>query len=181
MKIYFEGIDKNDSRGIDTIAMRNGLSKLRETILPENDLEIRIWVGFGKFGNDALIIKRSSGNWSAMSLKQMICYGENRGKINLSNPKSGWDTTWQKLADSGILTLPDSSKLKSRNYVIDGKSYVVETNFDYLYRTYEYSQPDEQKGNEAKQMVKIGQIIADEFGLESFSLKTGGCGKDEQL
>jgi hypothetical protein len=179
VKIYFEAIDENDSRGIDKIAERNGLSKLRETILPENDLEIRIWVGFGKYGNDALIIKRNLGNWSAVSLKQMICHAENRGKTNLQTPKSGWEATWQKLVEAGILTLPDSSKLKSRNYVIDGKSYVVETNSDYLYRTYEYSQPDDQKGIEATQIVKIGQIIVDEFGLESFSLKTGGCGKDE--
>ena len=109
----------------------------------------------------------------------MICHSENRGKINLSNPKSGWNATWQKLVDAGILVLPDSSKLKYEDGVMDGKSYVIETNSDYLYRTYQYGNPNYVKLKEAKQMVEIGQIIADEFGLESFSSETGGCGKNE--
>jgi len=179
VKIYFDGIDEKDNSGINKIVANDGLNKLSETVLPENDLEIRVWVGFGKYGNDGFILRKISGNWSAIVLKRMLCHLENKGKIELSEPKSGWEAVWQKLLDAGVLTLPDSSKLKSRNYVIDGKSFVVETNYNYLYRTYEYSQPDEQKGNEAKQMVKIGQIIAEEFGLESFSLETSGCKKDE--
>jgi len=179
VKLYFEGMENTKLPGLDKIAMQNGFSILRETVLPENDLEIRIWVGFGKYGNDGLILKRSSGNWSAVNLRKMLCHLENRGKYNLESPKSGWEKTWQKLIDEEILTLPDSSKLKYEYGVVDGKSYVVETNFDYLYRTYQYSNPDYQKLKEARQMIKIGEIIADEFGLDSFSIKTGGCGKDE--
>jgi len=69
--------------------------------------------------------------------------------------------------------------LEYKNLVEDGKGYVVETNHDYVYRTYQYSNPDKEKLKEAKQMIKIGEIIADEFGLESFSIKAGGCSKDE--
>ncbi len=180
VKIYFEGVDNNDYRGIDKIVERNNIYKLREKVLAEDDFEIRIWVGFGKYGNDGLILKRSSGgNWTATYLSEMLCDFENRGKYKLESPKSGWETAWQKLIDAGILTLPDSSELKYENGVNDGKSYVVETNVNYTYRTYEYSNPKHEKLKEAKQMIKIGEIIADEFDLESFSAETDGCNKDK--
>jgi hypothetical protein len=58
----------------------------------------------------------------------MSCHFEKRGKYKLESPKSGWETLWQKLIDTGILTLPDSSELEYKNLVEDGKGYVVETN-----------------------------------------------------
>lgn len=190
VKIFFEGykigvleeggnIREERSGGLDEFAVENGFSILREDVLPEHDLEVRVWVGFGLYGKDGFILKRSSGNWSAIGLKKMICHAENRGKINLPAPKSGWEAAWQKLVDAEILTLPDSSKLKNAGGILDGKGYVVETNSDYLYRTYHYGNPNYVKLKEAAQMVKIGQIIADEFNLDSFSMETGGCGKNE--
>jgi hypothetical protein len=190
VKLFFDGsetetIDENGKiksekrGGLDEFASINGLSVLREDVLPENDLEVRVWVGFGLYGIDGFILKRNSGNWSATGLKQMICHAENRGRIDLQAPKSGWESAWKKLVDAKILILPDSSKLNYKGGVTDGKGFVVETNSDYLYRTYHYGNPNYVKLKEAEQMVKIGQIIAEEFGLESFSLKTNGCGKNE--
>lgn len=179
VEIFFGEMPGIARPGLDKIARQNGFSILKEVILPDNDLEVRLWVGFGKYGNDGLILKRDSGNWSAINLREMSCHFEKRGKYKLESPKSGWETLWQKLIDTGILTLPDSSELEYKNLVEDGKGYVVETNHDYVYRTYQYSNPDKEKLKEAKQMIKIGEIIADEFGLESFSIKAGGCSKDE--
>lgn len=179
-KIFFNGIDENDVRGINKVASLDGFSKLRETILPENDFEMRVWVGFGLFGIDGFILKRTSDNWSATALKRMLCHLENRAKVNLAEPKSGWENFWQKLVNEGILTLPDSSELKKYGSgVVDGKSYVVELNKEFVYRTYKYSNPKYVKLKEAKHMVNIGNIIADEFGLESFSSESGGCKKNE--
>ena len=197
VKIYFEGFETRrfdpsnlkkggeivKHSGLDEYARQNRLLVLRENILPENDLEIRIWVGFGLYGHDGLIIKRSSGNWSVVNLRQMLCHiderVDDRGTYSLEVPKSGWEAMWQKLVDAEILTLPDSSKLKYEHGVLDGKSYVVETNSDYFYRTYHYGNPNYSELKEAKQMIKISEIIADEFGLESFSIKTVSCSKDE--
>lgn len=184
VKIYFGETPGITRPGLDKVTRQNGFSILRENILPDNDLEVRFWVGFGLYGNDGLILKRDSGNWSAVNLRQMLCHVEEdgkdkRGKFTLEPPKSGWNTLWQKLIDAGVLTLPDSSKLKYEGGVLDGKGYVIETNYDYLYRTYHYPNPDNEKLKEAKQMIKIGEIIADEFGLESFNIKTGGCSIDE--
>lgn len=164
-------------QGLDDYANHYGFPKLRETMLPEDDLEVRIWVGFGRYGEDGLILKRTWGIWSAVNLRQMICHLEEKGRYDLSAPKSGWKALWQKLVEAEILTLPDDSKLDYESGIIDGKSYVVETNYDNLYRMYYHNNPHIEKFREAERMVKIGQVIADEFGLESFSSETASCGK----
>lgn len=184
VKFFFGEMPGKVRPGLDKVAGQNGLSILREAVLPDNDLEVRIWVGFGKYGNDGLILRRNSGNWTALNLREMLCHikeigKDERGKYELESPKSGWETLWQKLIDANILTLPDSSVLEYEDGAVDGKSYVVETNYDYLYRTYQYPNPKYVELKEARQIMKIGEIIADEFGLESFSMKTNGCSKDE--
>ena len=64
-----------------------------------------------------------------------------------------------------------SSKRFGRS-VFDGVSYVVEINKDQQYRTYLYDNPAQAKCSEAKQMLEIAGIIAEEFDLSEF--KTGG-------
>ena len=58
---------------------------------------------------------------------------------------------------------------------MDGIGYVVESNINMTYRTYSYNNPWYDKPwykrcNEAKQMILIGKIIGEEFGLERFDL-----------
>jgi hypothetical protein len=48
---------------------------------------------------------------------------------------------------------------------------VVEINKDRVYRTYEYGNPNFAKCGEAKQMIELGEIIANEFGLGDFRIK----------
>src|SRR6266508_6061459 len=73
---------------------------------------------------------------------------------------------WDKLVGAGILTLPDASEVKCNVVMIDGMVFIIETNFKWHYRTYAYANPQEEKCNEAKQMISIIQIIHDEFALE---------------
>ena len=124
VKIYFEGIDK--------IVERNSIYKLSENVLAEGDFEIRVWVGFGIYGNDGLILKRSSGgNWTATYLSEMSCHLEDkgkykdRGKYNLESPKSGWEETWKKLVNAGVLTLPDSSEINYEDKADEDRKSVV--------------------------------------------------------
>jgi hypothetical protein len=86
----------------------------------------------------------------------------------LQAPKSGWTNAWQRLIDAEILTLPDASSIRCEVGITDGKSYVVEVNKDRTYRTYMYDNPNHAKCAEAKQMIKLGEVIAEEFGLEEF-------------
>jgi hypothetical protein len=159
-------------RAINERTSRVNLPSLRTVKLPEGDLEFRVWVGFGLYGIDGFILRRSSARWSADHLHEMIerpPYGAYHK--NLEAPKSGWESVWHKLVDAGITTLPDSSEINCEAGIMDGKSYVVEMNKDRVYRTYEYGNPNFAKCGEAKQMVRIGEIIADEFGLEEFRIR----------
>ncbi len=136
-------------------------------------MEVRVWVSTSEI--DGFIIKRSDGDWSAVTIREIDCskfsyYPKNKnyksGKINLSSPKSGWENAWRKLVETGILDLPNSND----SSYIDGIGYIVEINQNGKYRIYFYSNPNHQKSSEAKQMMKIGEIINDEFGLHNFKI-----------
>ena len=163
---------------IDPIAEKYNLPKLRNYSLYGNDAEVRIWVS--EFESDGFILRRYNNEWSAISIKEIDCgkvsyYGKNKiyesGKTNLSAPKSGWENSWQKLVNVGILDLPDSSELPEyENKFIDGIGYFVEVNINGKYRTYSYSNPQAQKLKEAEKIIKIGKIISDEFSLSNFEI-----------
>lgn len=146
-----------------------GVPDLRTVRLRNDDFELRVWVGFGINGNDALILRHSSNQWSAVHLHGM---GERPPFVtslsNPSEPRSGWNAAWRKLTDAGLLTLPDALAVNCNTHMFDGKSYVVEINKDTSYRTYLYDNPHHASCKEAKQMLAIGDIIADEFGLKEF-------------
>jgi len=81
--IYFTEINK--------LVKTAKLSNLRTATLPKDDLEIRVWSGFGIIAPQGFVIKRSAGIWSAVHVtdpqyKQYLKYS--------SAPKSGWETLY---------------------------------------------------------------------------------------
>ena len=149
------------------------LTKLTSTLLPGDDLEARIWGGFGVTMLEGFVIKRSSGQWSAMHLDAVYPPGLPRSRYqkSLPPPKSGWEVCWKRLVDEGLLTLPDASGLKDEFRMTDGYGYVVETNMNGTYRAYHYMNPEWQKWPEARQMMKLSNIIYEEFGLPEFKIR----------
>jgi hypothetical protein len=158
---------------IDERLAESGIPELRTTQITGNDFEVRVWVGFSEKGEDGIILRHSANQWSGVHL-----HGISRGprvvsKVsNLAAPKSGWEAAWQKLTQAGLLTLPDAFAIGCSTQMFDGVSYVVEINKDQKYRTYLYDNPAQAKCSEAKQMLEIAGIIAEEFDLSDF--KTGG-------
>ncbi len=161
------------TKALNPITDKYEISKLRENYLLGDDFEVRVWVAV--FETDGFIFRRYNKTWSAIAIKEIDCKKESYypkdkvyklGKFNLSTPKSGWKNTWQKLVEAGILDLPNSN---DKSY-LDGIGYAVETNQNGMYRVYFYSNPNLQKTEEAKRMMKIGEIIADEFGLHNFKI-----------
>ena len=73
-----------------------------------------------------------------------------------------------QLKGAEVLTLPGGTSDECNPGMFDGKSYVVETNVSRTYRTYAYPNPKYSKCEHAKQMVRVGEIIAAEFGLNEF-------------
>jgi formylglycine-generating enzyme required for sulfatase activity len=147
-----------------------GLPSLRTVRLPGNDLEMRFWFD-SLLGKRGLILQRSSRKWSAIYLHEVYDNQISSVKVeNLEQPKSGWDNVWKSLVEEGILTLPDSySNEECSNRVIDGQSYVVETNVNCEYRTFAYGNPEYAECDEARHLVLMVKIILGEFELSRFS------------
>jgi hypothetical protein len=153
------------------------LQSLRTVVLPDGDFEVRVWIGFGLNGEDCFILRHFSGQWSAIHLQGIAESPPFPNTLApLSLPKSGWNKAWQKLIDAGILTLPDAREVNCNAAVIEPIIYVVESNINMTYRTYSYGNPwyDNpplyKRCNEARQMILIGKIIGEEFGLGGFDL-----------
>ncbi|MGH9904401.1 MAG: hypothetical protein ACRD8U_02325 [Pyrinomonadaceae bacterium] len=169
--IFFEATGAA-SKSINELTKEADLPSLRTVVLLNDDLEIRVWIGFGLQGVDGLVLRRSSNQWSGIHLHGMAerpPFPNSQQKLEA--PKSGWETVWQRLTDAGILTLPDAASLLCDPGGKDGTSYVVEINMNRMYRTYMYHDPDYANCNEAKQMMRIGEIIDEEFGLEEFRIR----------
>jgi len=146
------------------------LQTLRSARLPENDVAIRIWYGFGLTALRGFLLNRAKGEWSATYLAGIHPnLSTKEFQKTLQSPKSGWESCWRQLVNSAILRLPDASEIKCHTAINDGMSYVVEFNRNGIYRTYMYDNPAYARCPEAKQMIKIGKIISEEFGVAEMS------------
>jgi hypothetical protein len=161
-KIFFEAIDERTDEA--------GITSLRKTVLTEDDIEIRVWMGFGLTKLEGFIMKRVRQNWSAKYIKaDYISKKFVNRNIELNAPESGWEKTWQKLVDSEILTLPDAASINCNPQATDGFSYVVELKKGNNYRTYMYENPAmdfPNKCREAGRMLEIAKIIFEDFNLK---------------
>lgn len=141
------------------------LPGLRTVVLPERDLEVRFWYDRFEIIN-GVVIRRTGQHWSAYWIYQDEDHLPSSAQMaTLHSPKSGWDSFWKNLLETGILTLPDSPRAHCHNEALDGIGYIVETNVDRKYRTYRYGNPQWMKCSEAKQMIELEKMIADEFRL----------------
>lgn len=157
---FFESLDEHTKK--------INLPRLRMVVLPKDDFEVRFWRDALPHIIDGVILRRSGNQWSALHLHGT--YERQPFFIEqelLAAPKSGWEAAWERLVSAGILTLPDASEVQCNPGVLDGVSYVVEVNVNKIYRTYRYGNPQFAECNEARRMVLIDEIIADEFGLEN--------------
>jgi hypothetical protein len=138
------------------------LPSLRGMVLSDQDLEVRFWYDASPRIINGFVIRRWADQWSALGIRQSDEGQHYSVKQEvLRTPKSGWETAWQRLLTAGILTLPDGSKCSTE--ALDGAGFVVETNVKGVYRTYRYSNPQFAKCEEARQVLLIEQIIAEEF------------------
>lgn len=155
---FFQSLDEH-AKGVN-------LSNLRTVVLPEGDLEVRLWYDALPYRIDGVILRRSGHQWSAAHLQGTPEQsGFQMRREALAAPKTGWESVWGKLVSAGILTLPDASEAQCHSGALDGVSYVVETNVNKTYRTYRYGNPQLMRCEEGRRIVEVGGIIEDEFGL----------------
>ena len=102
--IFFKAIDERAKRG--------HLRTLRSGALPGDDLEVRVWHGFGLTALQGFVLKRTGDQWSAIHLSGIVRDAPSlESQKTLQPPKSGWDRCWQRLQDAGILSLPDAEAI----------------------------------------------------------------------
>lgn len=154
-------------RAIDERAKLANLPSLRTNVLPNDDLQVRLWFEAGYYGIDGLVIRRTSGAWSATYLHG-FSKDPNFKKYEeeLPAPKSGWDVTWKRLVAAGLLTMPDAPEVGCNVGGLDGVVYIVESNVNRTYRTYMYDNPAFAKCDEVKKMLRLIATVNQEFGLE---------------
>src|SRR5215211_3525192 len=70
VQIFFE-TQGLGSKSINELTKEANLINLRSVVLPDNDLEVRVWVGFGVHGVDGLILRRSANHWTGIHLHGM--------------------------------------------------------------------------------------------------------------
>ena len=155
--VFFKAINER----ADIAALRS----LRTAALPNDDLETRLWIGFGLSALAGFDLKRSNGQWSGIYIQGIRPHlPKDQYQLPLQAPKSGWDQLWQSLTAKGLLTLPDAASIACQGGGLDGLSYVVEYNADNTYRTYMYDNPQYATCKEAKQMIEIAKLFEEEFG-----------------
>jgi len=154
-------------REIDERTRQANLTSLRAAVLPNDDLEVRIWMVVSYYGLDGIVVRRFGGQWSATYLKGVSKDPRVKEVYEkpLGEPHSGWQALWQRLVSAGLLTLPDASDVNCKVLAADGLGYIVETNKDNTYRTYMYGNPQYAKCNEAKQFIRLIEILDQEFGV----------------
>lgn len=161
------------------ISKRFGLENLEEKPTANDDIEVRIWQitdlymrvykGLG-VKESVFILKRTSGNWSAVVFRKMVNQksdAEKQIKTKLDEPKSGWESIWQNLVNNKLLTFSDSVKGSLINGTDEG-TLIFESKVGGIYKTYQYS--GSQKSEVARHTVKILNVVADEFNLEDFQM-----------
>jgi hypothetical protein len=158
---FFKDIDKATDLAI--------LPKLREKRSAKDDLEIRVWKGFGLGELEGMFFQRIDNQWTATHLVTVGYSNPTEAKVQapLRPPKSGWESFSAKIIDAGVLQLPDVEKtecIKFFGQQFDSSFFVVEFISEWRYRTYLYQwRPFEDNCEEGRKLNKIARVIATEF------------------
>ena len=149
---------------IDAVTRLSGQQELRKTALKTGEHEVRIWKGFGLSPLRGTILRYVDGQWAAIHVEADQYYEPTKvTRLELKPPHSGWDSMWKQLVADGLLKLPDASVIGCGEVGLDGFGVIIETHFENTYRTYMYPDPTLEQCFEAKQIVKIVDLILTEF------------------
>lgn len=156
--IYFEPINERNAAA--------GMKSLKETQLPLDALEIRMWVGFDLSPLRGFLLRRTGEHWSATYFPPSDASAKLfKPPIALSPPRSGWQSLWGKLTGEDILTLPDAFDIGADNLYPDATGVVVEMKVNSSYRAYKYSGFDTSERVEAQKVTRICRILSEEFKI----------------
>lgn len=171
---------------IEARADDDGLEDLRAIVLKPDDIEVRIWSEPTNVMNvaEGYVLSRISANWTGRHLLpsetgprvssnghivtiQPHAAGE--VKSIQVEPLNGWEFLWNSLTATGLLALPDESRLDLKADQRRGEGnnlYIVEIKTAEEYRAYRYTTPEHYSLPETKAMVQIVRTLSDEFSTD---------------
>ena len=162
-QIFFKLIDRTTELG--------ELKELRKTRLYGDDIEIRVWRGFGLGDLEGVILKRTNNQWKAFHVKADDYAEPQQVEVKeLNAPKSGWNSFWKNVTEKRLLTLRDPSEKNCEDSGLDGTGYVVEINHNKIYRTYQMREGGKCDG--VQQMEEIDDFTGEEFDSGQEQCKT---------
>jgi hypothetical protein len=159
------------------------LTNLDNENLSDKDIVMRLW-RFSTFGDKHLVFVLTKINevWAAkliqrkisskyifsdMPRKNLLKYAK-YSQVKLDVPKSGWQNLWQNLNKADILTLPNGNEVGIEVFP-DSSECVIETKVDNNYRVINYYDSELFEDiPQAQKMVKIINIVSEEFNLSDF-------------
>jgi len=141
-----------------------GLSDLRASSWPSDDVELRIWSGSGILGEQGLVLRRHGGRWEALRVR-----GVNRdGPFTISQVAlpSRPAELWSQLLAAGLLELPPFPERDVPKMVMDGGAFVVEVREGKGYRASVFDNPADFGTPADQRMLRIAQLLAAAFPVE---------------
>lgn len=141
-----------------------------------DSIQIRIWYGYAFIDTSQLVILTNSNQEWVAELMTFQYYTENRNdsridaNINVikKEPSSGWSNFTEKLFSLNITELPDFSKVKNYQDLMDGDDVIIEVSTVNSYRIFSYKEPGYFKETvpEAKLMETILELVEYEFKFQ---------------
>ena len=143
-----------------------------------DSLQIRIWHDYSLWKlRKLLVITRANHTWTATAYTMTVDWNDrelteivNTKKIEILNPKNGWNDFLNKLFTLKITELPNMHDIPGlEDGWMDGITYNVEVATKKHYRFYGYHLPDKFQDDywQAKNMVDILRLVESEFGIYS--------------
>lgn len=152
---------------LDREISQAGLRSLRKSKLESEDLEVRVWIGFGYPPLRGLILKKSNEKWVAEYLPP---HRESETKTNslrkLEAPIGGWTELWKKLETQDIFSNKDDSEVGAVEPFEDSRMVIIESLIGKNYKTYSYNAPCYSKAEEAKKVINILKILEASFEVD---------------
>lgn len=127
-------------------------------------IEVRIHKSTALRGGEIFLLRKIGDKWSAKLMgdaERLSCSYDKD-----VTPKSEWGALYNSLLNAGLKELSGKESLLDIN---DGDSYVVETTAAGSVSRYVVHDANYQQSENAKRIIRIGQIISREFDTPVFS------------
>jgi len=157
VKIYFDSVDR--------LTARMKMKPLRTARLGADDIELRVWEGFGLGPLTGYVMKRSAGKWSARASRQRSKNSADTLKVPTA---TDWASVWGQLQQAGLSNIRDHSDNPTCAIVLDGVGYVVEIAQGNSYRTYLVSNPQAARTEDGDRFLALLPVLLEAFGQKSW-------------